>query len=226
MKLGVLSDAHGHVGALDAALAALTRAGAERIVFLGDAVGYIPDPAAVERIRALGVEAIAGNHEAMMLSGDYPSERESVYRLQTTKAMLGDATMAFVRGLAPSACMTLDGVRCLFVHGSPNDPTFGYVYPDTDLSPFADVTADVVFMGNTHRPFVRAHGATRFVNVGSCGLPRDEDPRGSACMFDPAAGQADILRFGIAASSRAVLAGHSLHPSVAAVLERCAAVPD
>ena len=113
------------------------------------------------------------------------------------------------------------GVQCLFVHGSPSDPTWGYVYPDTPLEEFDDVTADVVFMGHTHRPFVRISGATTFVNVGSCGMPRDGDPRGAAALFDTTSGEATILRFDIAEPSRRALAAHaSLHETVVSVLRR------
>ena len=47
------------------------------------------------------------------------------------------------------------GVAGLFVHGSPTDPLTGYIYPDSDLSEFSEIDADVVFMGHTHHPFVR-----------------------------------------------------------------------
>jgi predicted phosphodiesterase len=119
----------------------------------------------------------------------------------------------------------LDGLRCLFVHGSPSDPTYGYVYPDTDLSSFAGFEADVIFMGHTHRPFVRRNGDYLFVNVGSCGLPRDGDPRGSVCLFDTHSRSAEILRFDISQSSEAALSRYRMHDSVAAALKRLAAAP-
>jgi predicted phosphodiesterase len=220
MKIGVLSDAHGHVGAFEAGLAALRRAGAERLYFLGDAVGYIPDPGVAERLRDRGIAAIKGNHETMMFADDYPAEREPAYQLQATRAGMDEATQAFLRSLAPRAEDTLDGLRCLFVHGSPADPTFGYVYPDTELAGFAGLSAGAVFMGHTHRPFVRECNGTLFVNVGSCALPRDGDGRGAACVFDTAQRRAEIVRFDISAESRAVLDRYSLHESVAAALKR------
>ena len=43
MKIGILSDAHGNPHGLNRCLTALKREGAERLYFLGDAVGYLPD---------------------------------------------------------------------------------------------------------------------------------------------------------------------------------------
>ena len=76
MKLGVLSDAHGHRGAFEVALDVLNQAGAERLFYLGDAVGYIPDPGVVSLLRTRGIPFIKGNHEAMLLASDAPAERE------------------------------------------------------------------------------------------------------------------------------------------------------
>jgi len=220
MLMGILSDAHGHIDAFEAALNVLRRAGAEHLVFLGDAVGYIPDPGVAERLREMEILVLKGNHEAMMFAPDYPQEHEHIFQHQTTRAQMDETLQNYLRGLKLCESQTIDGVRCLFVHGSPLDPVYGYVYPDTDLSPFRDVNADIVFMGQTHRPFVRRNGTTQFVNVGSCGLPRDDDPRGAACLFDSASGEAVVLRFDIAASSRKVLEKYTLDDSVAEILKR------
>ena len=83
------------------------------------------------------------------------------------------------------------------VHGSPNDYTYGRVYPDSDLSIFDCNQYNYIFMGNTHRPFIRNHNNVNFINVGSCGLPRDHGHYGSAAIFDPNLGKCEIIRFDI-----------------------------
>lgn len=220
MLIGILSDAHGHIGAFETALMLLRRAGAERLIFLGDSVGYIPEPGVADRLRKLDILTLSGNHEAMMFSSDYPQEHENIFQLQATRMQMKEATRDYLRGLKPCENQTIDNVKCMFVHGSPLDPVYGYVYPDTDLMPFGDISADVIFMGQTHRPFVRCQGSKQFVNVGSCALPRDDDPRGATCLFDTASGEASILRFDIADTSSQVLANYSLHESVANILQR------
>jgi predicted phosphodiesterase len=111
-------------------------------------------------------------------------------------------------------------LKVLLVHGSPVDPTYGYVYPDTDLSTF-DPEADWVFMGNTHHPFVRKHGGTTYVNIGSCGMPRDDGRYGAVALFDAKARCARILRFDIMTECKQVLEEYpAIHPSVRSLYER------
>jgi len=63
MRLLVLSDLHANLTALEAALAAV-EARWDRVVCLGDVVGYGPDPNEVaSRIRELGGMVIRGNHD-------------------------------------------------------------------------------------------------------------------------------------------------------------------
>lgn len=61
MRLGFLSDVHGDRPALDRALEAL--ADADRIVFLGDALGGPRDEECVDLLRQRGFPAVCGNHD-------------------------------------------------------------------------------------------------------------------------------------------------------------------
>lgn len=66
MILALLSDIHGNLEALNACLKHARQAGAERLVFLGDLVGYGADPAAVVdlvRREAAGAVVLRGNHD-------------------------------------------------------------------------------------------------------------------------------------------------------------------
>jgi len=204
--LGLLSDAHGNLAAFERGLALLRDRGAERIYFLGDAVGYIPSTAVLEKLHDAAIPCLMGNHEAMMLSRRYAPEREAAYRLGEIAARLPAEILHWVAAWPTSRTLSADGGAALLVHGSPNDPTFDYVYPDTDLKPLAHAEGAAsngepiraVFMGNTHRPFVRDCDGVRFVNIGSCGLPRDDGAWGSVCLYDENDNEARILRYPIA----------------------------
>lgn len=195
--LGFLSDAHGNVAAFDRGLALLRRRGATDIYFLGDAVGYIPSISVLERLRDEDIPCVMGNHEAMLLSGDVAPEREAAYRLREIAAMLSPDWLDWIATWPRARRLQSTERDFLLVHGSPADPTFAYVYPDTDLAPFAEAQADAVFMGNTHRPFTRIQDGCLYVNIGSCGMPRDHGAWGSVCLFDPNSTQAHILRYAI-----------------------------
>jgi putative phosphoesterase len=221
MRLGILSDAHGNVEAFQLGLNILAEAGADVIYFLGDSVGYIPDVGVVSLLRGGDIRSIKGNHDDMLVRRSATADLDAIYRHGETYAMLGDGERGFLMSLPLQLRLSGSELDILFVHGNPADPLTGYVYPDSSLSDFADLDADVIFMGHTHHPFVRRHNEKLFVNVGSCGLPRGQDLRGSVCTFDVEKRDVEIIRYDISGCCKRVLSRYSLSPSVAALLNRC-----
>ena len=220
MILGLLSDAHGNREAFDQGLAVLREAGAEAVYFLGDAVGYLPGDSVVGAIREAGIEPIRGNHEAMLLAGP-DTRREGMFRLGETAAGMSATNRAFVEQWPDRLELATESGPVLMVHGSPRKPLYDYVYPDTDLEPFDVPGTRAVFMGQTHRPFVRALGDTVFMNVGSCGLPRDCGHLGSAGLYDDVTGAARVVRFDIREATAAALRRCGpVAPEVLAVFDR------
>lgn len=220
--IGLLSDAHGNSLAFDRAVDLLLAQGAQRLYFLGDAVGYVPSAAVLDSLARLGdrVQCIRGNHETMLLEGQSDAARERVYQLEALRPRLTPAQLAMIASWPASRSEVIDGQKVLLVHGSPEDPTYGYVYPDTDLAGF-NPGADWVLMGNTHHPFIREQAGSRYVNIGSCGMPRDDGRYGSVALLDTKTRSARILRFDITAESRQVLEQFPMvHPSVRDVYER------
>ncbi len=220
--IGLVSDAHGNNPAFDRAVSLLLAQGAERLYFLGDAIGYLPSAAVLDSLARLGdgVLCIRGNHEAMLLEGQSDPARERVYQLEALRSNLTSGQLEMITSWPASRAEVINGQKMLMVHGSPADPTYGYVYPDTDLAGFAP-DADWVFMGNTHHPFIREHAGTCYVNIGSCGMPRDDGRYGSVALLDTKARTARILRFDITAESRQVLKQFpTVHSSVRDVYER------
>ena len=221
--IGLISDAHGNSLAFDKAVSLLLAHGAEQLYFLGDAIGYVPSASVLDSLIRLGdkVVCIRGNHEAMLLDGQIDPSRESVYQIETVRKGLTTQQYEMVLNWPALRREIIDGLKVLLVHGSPGDPTFGYVYPDTDLAGFTP-DADWVFMGNTHHPFIREHAGTCYVNIGSCGMPRDDGRYGSVALLNTKTRSARILRFDITAESRQVLEQFPMiHQSVRQVFERC-----
>ncbi len=204
MILGLVSDAHGNREALVVALDVLARHGAEAVLYLGDAVGYLPGGDVIAEVTRRGIPAVLGNHEAMLVGGTVPPDRERIYRLDETRRLLSPAERAAIEGWPERRVRDAPCGRLAMFHGSPDDPVYGYLYPDTELTRHETEPA-TVFVGATHRPFVRTVGATTYVNVGSCGLPRDRGDLGAACLFDDATGAATILRFDITAATEEAL---------------------
>lgn len=221
MILGFLSDAHGNLEAFDKGLAVLAAAGAESVYFLGDAVGYLPGTAVVDALVDGTVTGVRGNHDAAVLAGVVDPRADAVLRHEETARALTLLHRAALEAMPERLELDSPVGPLLLVHGSPADPTGGYVYPDTDLAPLAGTGHRVVLMGQTHRPFVRDAGGTTFVNVGSCGLPRDCGAHGAAALLDDRTGTARIVRFDIRAETAAALKRCGpVAPEVLAVLNR------
>lgn len=221
MLLGLLSDAHGNLEAFRRSIDVLTAAGAREVHFLGDAVGYLPGDGVVTEIRKRGIPAVRGNHEEMLLRGAAPADREHIYRLRDTARRMHAENLAEIARWPSSRTLRSSSGQLWLIHGSPADPTFGYVYPDTPLDGIGIAPHAAVFMGNTHRPFVREADGGLFVNVGSCGLPRDSGDLGAVCLFDDVSGTAQILRFSIVEETRAALRRCGpVSPEVEAVFAR------
>jgi predicted phosphodiesterase len=222
MILGFVSAAHGNPVGLSRCLRVLEAAKIDRLYFLGDAVGYLPDENPVmELLEDSSAIAIRGNHEEMLLGRlDVSEAREKVYRIEDARRRLDPRFRRSIEGWPLDRAVTEDGRRIFMVHGSRSDPVGGYVYPDTDLSPFAALPYHVLFLGQTHRPFVRSAGPVTVVNVGSSGMPRDVGDLASCATFDTRTGEVAILRVRWDAEALAGRLEGAVDPSVTALLRR------
>lgn len=222
MKIAFLSDIHGNIPALQICLDAIAEKGCSKIYCLGDMFGYFPDgQESFEMLQALGVEFLAGNHEAMLLGRlRVDKERDEVYQLSSQKADLSPEARVTLANLLPYRAVTLDsGKRLLLVHGSPWDPLQGYIYPDADFSDFRSLPFDYVFMGHTHRPFIHHEPEVCIVNIGSCGLPRDIGNLASFAVYDSSLDRVELVRPTLDVSA-IELRYPEAHPSVLKCLKR------
>ena len=196
MRIGFLSDAHGNPVMLAACLQKLRELEVSSIYFLGDAVGYLPGESKVlGMFRSEGVHCQKGNHEAMLL-GELPLPRvkDETYRLGSARARLSAVDREYIRGWPDHRIVDLGEKKLLLVHGSPDDYLQGYVYPNSDLTSFDNSDHDAVFMGHTHYPFMSRRRNTLVVNVGSCGLPRDQGNLAAFAIFDVTTDTCNIYR--------------------------------
>lgn len=187
MIICVFSDVHGNLPFLEAVIARWTTQAIDTFVFLGDAVGYFPDNAAVlRRIGDFAGLQLLGNHDAMAL-GQLPLDpvKDTVYRLGSFRDTLDEDTRKRLSARTSSADRIFGSVRCRFLHGTPDDPLLGYGYETNDrVTAFDDPDIDFLFMGHTHRPWIRHNRHTTVVNVGSIGLPRDIGNAPSYALLD------------------------------------------
>jgi len=176
----VLSDIHGVLPALDAALAEPEVMAADRVVVLGDIVSG-PQPCQVlDRIGALGDHAVLvrGNGERELVAlrrepnADAPDEISP-----WAAAQLRPDQVALIDGLPHPVTLQVEGFGdVLFCHGTPRrDDEIVLVDSPLDrwTAAFAGLADSVrtVVCGHTHMPFLRLVDRRTVVNPGSVGMP-------------------------------------------------------
>lgn len=221
MRVAVFSDIHGNMYFFDAVLKALEEFDIDRMVFLGDAVSYYPNGNAVlNTLRELNVTCVEGNHDSM-LRGEYPipPRKDDIYHLKACIPTISAENMAFVRSWPEIIYGTIDNYRVTFVHGCPFDHLKGYGYENTSMAEFDDPSISVLFMGHTHRPWMRQNTHTIVVNVGSVGLPRDIGCSPSFAVMDSLTGDIRLERITVDTSPIFSNPGN-LHEDVLKVLKR------
>ncbi|MGI9537519.1 MAG: metallophosphoesterase family protein [Desulfocapsaceae bacterium] len=213
MKIAIISDIHGNLEALEAVLSDLERYHPDKIVCLGDLIGYGPDPdAVVKRIAALGITCVLGNHEAALTSEkelDWLNFLARENNLET-KALLSEMSLSFCESL-PRSIGIEDGC---FVHGCPPDSILKYLYllSDEDIAKLVKALPERrFFVGHTHELqiiTVSPNEVTRtelvegklrldddktyLINVGSVGHPRDGNSKAKYVFWDSEAGTLEI----------------------------------
>lgn len=186
MRLGILSDVHSNLPALEAVLADAAREGVAKFLSPGDHVGYNPYPNEVlDRLRSLDLETIRGNHDRATVSGETLGFHSiAAMAVEWTREHLASRHEGYLRSLPPKRTLTIDGRTIVLCHGSPDDED-EYLYPE-------DVTAghlersggDILLLGHTHVPMVRKFGQGLVINPGSVGQPRDGEWRASWAILE------------------------------------------
>lgn len=196
MKLGIIADVHGNPRALKVCLQAVERLGADDIYSLGDAVGYLPgENGVLDILRAARVKCQKGNHEAMLLGEiSLPEKRDRVYGIRAARERISRENLRFIQSWPDCRKISVGDRKLFMVHGSPKDHLQGYVYSEKDFLFDEHDTYDAVFMGHTHYPLVFDQLGLQVVNVGSCGLPRDQGNLSSFAIYDTRMHQTRILR--------------------------------
>jgi diadenosine tetraphosphatase ApaH/serine/threonine PP2A family protein phosphatase len=213
MKLGIVSDVHSNLFALQKVLEHMESQGVDKKVNLG-IVGYGPYPnECVELTVANFNYILMGNHDESVfnLTERYTMNPRAVESAEWTAKQLKKSNRDFLANLEYGY---VTEEKLLFVHGAPHAP---FAYMDTYASAingFKNPIEDfqVAFVGHTHVPiiwelengdeieYIRPRFGTdhtkidewehyignsrAIINVGGVGQPRDGDPRASYVIFD------------------------------------------
>ena len=210
MRVLIISDIHANLTAFKAVLED-TKDKWDVIWFLGDLVGYGPDPnECVAELQKYNHIALSGNHDQAVLGNlDIKSfNREAVAAITWTQEAISDETKEY---LANCPSKHVEGIFTL-AHASPRYPVWEYILdPHTAAENFGWFETEYCIVGHTHvpvmfeehnnghrtivvrmpnygemvPPYPLSEGNGRLIiNPGSVGQPRDSDPRAAYALLD------------------------------------------
>jgi diadenosine tetraphosphatase ApaH/serine/threonine PP2A family protein phosphatase len=222
MRALILSDIHGNLEALTAALEAAS--GSWDVLWnLGDMVGYGASPNEVlDTIRPLSQLIVRGNHDRVCCGltsalGFNPVARAAA---NWTKEELTPANLAWLRAVPQGPLQPeFPGITC--AHGSPLNEDHYIINMRDAWAPLQQMTTPITFFGHTHiqggfsqkdhdwhevRPRYDSRneaeswamplpeGTRHLINPGSIGQPRDADWRAAYAIYNSEAAEITFHR--------------------------------
>ena len=214
MRIAIISDIHSNIEALTEVLRVTEEQKVDRIVSLGDIVGYGASPnACCDLVRQVTEVTLLGNHDAAVAGRmDYSYYYDAArHALDWSAGVLSDENMEWLKTLPYTYRIGDVG----FCHGSPVEPrAYEYIFAleqARELTPYVEHLPEVTFIGHSHlcKAFAIGNGevhdvvAQKFgirrgykyiISVGSVGQPRDYDNRACFVICDTGARTVEYIR--------------------------------
>lgn len=217
MRYLVFSDIHSNAEAFERFLAQKKAKSVDKILFLGDLVGYGPDPDAVITLfRDLPhLKAVRGNHDKVIagLESSALFNPAAAFSAEWSKLKISPANLQYLKKLAKGQ-QIIDRFVTI-CHGSTFDEDY-YVFSQFEATEsFRFMNTSIGFFGHTHFPIIyylrndkldvvpltenariKLDRNTRYlINPGSIGQPRDKNPSSSYIVFDSGKMEISFNRF-------------------------------
>ncbi len=179
MKIVIISDVHGNYDALKALAESY-----DELWVLGDLVNYGPDPyEAVDFIRSAAKFIVRGNDDHAVAFGEDARCAPRFHDMATatqkvSEDQLTESQKTFLQELPFNLQFQRDDKWFYLCHAEPSDPLYAYRSADSDawVKEVENISADVLLVGHTHKPFIRRIGDKVICNPGSLGQPKTGKP--------------------------------------------------
>jgi predicted phosphodiesterase len=215
MRYGILSDIHANLEAYEAVISALKEEQLDKLIIVGDIVGYGADPKeCISLTKSLSAGIVCGNHDRAA-AGFMDTNWFNDYARKAvlwTQSVLSEEEKQFLR----EPGLIFEDENIIAVHGSLDEPQkFNYIFEfDEADRTFLKMGKKPCFIGHSHSPAIimkdrikginaifkeeveLEEGRKYIINVGSVGQPRDGDNRASYAIYDVNSRKVTIKRIG------------------------------
>lgn len=205
MKIAIMSDIHGNSEALSEVLTDIEKQSVDKIICMGDLVGYGPYPnEVVNTFIDQKIPSTLGNHDLATFDMELLNDLTGIAHesILLTLDILGKDEKKYLEKLPKS----IDCRNFHFVHASPPDNVRGYITKKSVNEIkylFSQFDSKLCFIGHTHllamyhlvnnelKHESMEQGKLKLdpekkyiINVGSVGQPRDGIPKAKYVIFD------------------------------------------
>ncbi|GHO66131.1 metallophosphatase family protein [Ktedonobacter sp. SOSP1-52] len=187
MRIAIISDIHGNQVALEAVLQDLdSQPPVGQIIIAGDLCLNGPRPKEVlDIVQGLHCPVIQGNVDKEVVDDNGVSGPKKRNIIAWTREQIGREGIDYLAQLPFSYRVhNPDGSDILVVHANPQNVEQA-IFPNAQDEELTELLASVeqnvgaLVFGHLHIPYIRRWHSLLLFDVGSCGLPRDEDVRAS-----------------------------------------------
>lgn len=207
MKIAILSDIHGNLEAFTEVLKYINSQESSNsinsFIFLGDLIDYGPHSnEVIELINTIKLPILCniwGNHEYAIMNQNYEkfSSSRGIISAKYTFSILNDYSKNYIKSTMQNSAIAeieICSKKCLCVHASIDDNYWGKLSLNENLNLYSNY--DFVFFGHSHEPLffekyyknsdqnMRNRKKTIFINPGSVGQPRNQNPMAQFAILD------------------------------------------
>ena len=191
MRIAIISDIHGNQVALEAVLEDLAQQPkVDHLVIAGDLCLNGPCPREVlETVQGLDCPVIQGNVDAEVVTAAPDKGEKKRSTAAWTREQIGPLGIQYLASLAFSHRISNpDGSDLFIVHANPLNLEDA-IFPNASDSTLEHLLGDLetaigaLAFGHLHIAYTRRWRHLLLVDVGSCGIPRDEDHRASYAIL-------------------------------------------
>ena len=187
MKIGIITDVHSNIIALNTVLNEFEKIKVDKIICCGDVIGIGPNPE--ETIQALIKRkdillAVRGNHEQYLLKGlpknvhddGRTMSLEEIDNHEWTHSKLSENSKNFISQFKISNIIEIEGKKIYINHYPSNE---NGIYKKHIKKPtikqneemFSEIDADIYIYGHTHTTSINNKNNKWYINSGSLGCP-------------------------------------------------------